>query len=160
MFNKKNTSSKYKDAESIFIEEFKKMMKEGITVKKFNKRFGFKYCIIKIQTDNKHYEILKCDSNKKTIIEITDMKKIEIYDIKKMKINILDYELNIEFCQEILANIFKDGTEILIKDIKFRKNVFKKLLTEIDSDSESEDNCSIESKESKLSTIVNLDNIR
>lgn len=160
MSNKKNTSDKYKDAESIFIAEFKKMMKEGITVKKFNKRIGYKYCLIKMQPNNKHYEIQKSNSKKKIVIELTDIKKIEIYEKKKMRLNILDCELNIELCQEVLANIFKDGTELLIKEIKFMKSVFAKLLTEIETDSESEDNCSIGSKESKLITINNLENIK
>ncbi len=85
------------DSEKIFISEFKKMMLSGIIVRKINKRFGFKYALIRLLEGCKEFEICKINDDNKKIIVLSKINKIEKYDTKKLKIIVPEKNYNLEF---------------------------------------------------------------
>ncbi len=136
--NKNKRNHDKNDSEKIFVCEFKKMMMSGIIVRKINKRFGFKYHLIRLLEGCKEFEICKINDDLKKIIVLSEIKNLELYDKNKLKITLPDKIYNFEFYDENLANIFKDGTNLLIKEINSLKNILKFILENIESDSESE----------------------
>ncbi len=140
-----NKSIKYIDHEKIFLEEFKKMLNGGIIVRKKNKLFGYSFYQIKTEKPNKEIIFTNITNDKSKIINICEIKNIELFD--NTKIRILENKLiEFEMYNDDVANIFKDGLNLLQKEKLESKKIFNKLIQEvIDSESERE---SIESRKS------------
>ncbi len=105
-----DTNLSYDQYEKKFLEEFKKMMTTGISVKKNNKIIGSKIILLTV-VDNK---IILSPSVKNQYIELENISSIKRLDYKKIIILHNEKYSIFEFYNKTLRDIFCDGI-ILIK---------------------------------------------